>query len=308
MSKFYFYNCFGLIIKSQFFFAELKPYKNDNYDMIIRFDREKNFPIEGLKKDSNIIKYSSNDISFIFDTKPLFRVRNGKEIIINSDFKIEDILLRSLLLGQGMGVLLHQKGYLVLHGSAVNMGDKAIAFLGGCGEGKSTTAAALNIRGHPLITDDVLVIDFDNNNNPVLLPSFPRIKLWDNAIDLLTNGKEIFPKIHPKFQKYSYNVDKNFCDYQLPLKTVYIIEKSEKNSITPLRSQDALIELVRNAYMIFLFNDDEKHQNLIQSAKTVTNIHFKRLKRSHSLADIEELLNIIEEDVLNIKKNHHPIP
>jgi hypothetical protein len=302
MSKFYFYNCFGLNIKSQISFPELRPGKN-NFNAIIHFDREKKFPIEGLKKDTVTIKTSSNDISFIFDTKPLFRVRNGKEIIVNSDFKIEDMLLRSLLLGQGMGILLHQKGYLVLHGSAVKMGDNAIGFIGDCGEGKSTTTAALNSRGHPLITDDVLVIGFDKNNKPVLLPSFPRIKLWDDVIDLLTEGKEFFPKIHPKFQKYSYNIDENFVEDQLPLKTLYVIEKSEKNIITPLKSQqDALIELVRNAYMIFLLNKKEKNENLIQSARTVNNIDVKRLRRSNSLKDIEELLNILEDDVLNSKK------
>jgi hypothetical protein len=299
MSKLYFYNCFGLNIKSQIYFPELPPGKKD-FNAVIRFDKEKNFPIEGLKEDSNIIKYSSKDISFIFDNKPLFRVKNGNEIIINSDFKIEDILLRSLLLGQGMGILLHQKGFLVLHGSAVKMGYNAIGFLGDSGEGKSTITAALNIKGYPLITDDVLVIDFDKNNKPVLLPSFPRIKLWDDVIDHLTEGKEFFPKIHPKFQKYSYNIDKNFFQNKLPLKTVYIIEKSEKNVITPIKSQqEALIELIKNAYMIFLFNAKEKTKNFILSARTINNIDVKRLKRSNSLEDIEELLNILVDDTLN---------
>lgn len=295
MSKFYFYNCFGLNIKSEIYFPELNSHEN-NYDAIIRFDKEKSFPIESRGNYSNIIKYSHNDISFLFDNKPLFRVRNGKEIIVNSDIKISNILLRSLLLGQGMGILLHQKGYLVLHGSAVDVGEKAIAFLGGCGDGKSTIAAILNRGGHSLITDDILVIDFDKNNNPILLPSFPRIKLWDDVLNLLRHKNEFYPKIHPQFSKYSYRLDKNFCKKQVPLKTVYIIEKSEKNSVSSIKTQDALIELIKNSYLIFLFDADEKQENFIQCGRTVNNTTIKRLKRSQSLDSIQELVTILEED------------
>lgn len=253
-----------------------------------------------MKQNSNIIKYSSNDISFTFENKPLFRIRNGEEIIVNSDIKINSILLRSLLLGQGIGILLHQKGYLVLHGSAVNMDGEAIAFLGGCGEGKSTIAAALNIKGYSFITDDILVVDFDKNNNPILLPGFPRIKLWDDVIDLLTNENEHYPKIHPKFKKYSYKLNKNFCEQKLPLKRAYIIEKNKKNTLSHIISQDAIIELIKNSYLIFLFNDNEKQQNFIQCGRIVNNITIKRLKRSQSLNSIKELINLLEKEILNI--------
>lgn len=299
MSKFYFYTCFGLNIKSQIYFPELKSTQN-NYDVIIRFDEEKNFPNASYKKNSNIVKYSSNDISFIFDNKPLFRVKKGKQIIVNSNIYISDVLLRSLILGQGMGILLHQMGYLVLHGSAVNMGNNAIAFIGSSGEGKSTIVAALSTKGYPVITDDILVVDFDKNNNPVLLSSFPRIKLWEDVLNLLKKKKNLYPKIDPQFKKYSYILDKKFCEQTLPLKNIYVLGRDKKNIVIPIKSQEALIELIKNSYLIFLFDEYEKEQNLIQCGKIVTNISLKHLKRSQSLESIGELVRIVEKDVLII--------
>ena len=45
---------------------------------------------------------------------------------------------------------------MFLHGSAVNIGGQAVAFLGLSRSGKTTLAAALAKLGHPLLTEDVI--------------------------------------------------------------------------------------------------------------------------------------------------------
>ncbi len=52
--------------------------------------------------------------------------------------------------GPGHGLLLHLRGMLVLHASAIGVGDQAVVFMGDKGAGKSTTAAAMIAAGHPL--------------------------------------------------------------------------------------------------------------------------------------------------------------
>ena len=59
-------------------------------------------------------------------------------------------------------MLLQQRGYLVLHASAVAAGGTAVAFLGHAGWGKSTTAAALYAQGYGLVTDDVLAVEMSS--------------------------------------------------------------------------------------------------------------------------------------------------
>ena len=122
MVEIYFYSIYGLNISSQLMFHELTCIKsNFNYDAVICFDDGEAFPNGTVEDGSNIIKYDFNDVGFLFENKPLFRVRNGKEIIINSNFSINEVLLCSFILGQAMGILFYQRGYLVLHGSAVNI-------------------------------------------------------------------------------------------------------------------------------------------------------------------------------------------
>ncbi len=263
---------------------------------------EKKYEAEIFLKDqksfSDFDYNNSANYNFFLENKPLFNVKYGETIIINSDFRIDDILLRSLILGQAMGILLHQRGYLVLHGSSVKICDKAVAFIGYSGYGKSTIAASLNSKGYPFITDDILVIDL-KKKVPFVLPSFPRIKLRNDILKLIKDDKECFQKIHPKYNKYSYVIEENFCENPTPLKTIYVIGKGEDNCIIPLSNQNALIELIKQSYMINLFNNYEKKLNLTDCAWLVENVLIKNINRSQYIDSIGDLINIVENDVHN---------
>lgn len=65
-------------------------------------------------------------------------------------------LLSVVASGAVLAVHLMLRGELVLHASAVRVGDTAIAFVGASGMGKSTLATLLCADGHRLVTDDVL--------------------------------------------------------------------------------------------------------------------------------------------------------
>ena len=62
------------------------------------------------------------------------------------------------VMAAGMLIALHLRlrGDLVLHASAVGVGEAALAFVGASGMGKSTMATVMCAVGHPLLTDDVL--------------------------------------------------------------------------------------------------------------------------------------------------------
>jgi hypothetical protein len=63
---------------------------------------------------------------------------------------------RQCILGRVLGLAVALGGELCLHGSCVELGGRAVAFLGGKGSGKSTLAAALGVQGARLVTDDML--------------------------------------------------------------------------------------------------------------------------------------------------------
>lgn len=68
-------------------------------------------------------------------------------------------VLPVLLAGTVLAFVLALRGDCVLHGSAVQVGDRALAFVGASGMGKSTMATLLCADGGRLITDDLLRLD-----------------------------------------------------------------------------------------------------------------------------------------------------
>jgi hypothetical protein len=56
--------------------------------------------------------------------------------------------------------LLAMSGRFVLHGSAVDLDGRALAFVGASGQGKTTMAAMFCAAGTTLVTDDVLPLEF----------------------------------------------------------------------------------------------------------------------------------------------------
>ena len=68
--------------------------------------------------------------------------------------------------GAVLAYLLVRRGHVVLHGSAVDTGDGALAFVAPSGGGKSTMATLLCADGAALVTDDVLRVDMDGPHAP----------------------------------------------------------------------------------------------------------------------------------------------
>ncbi|MPZ64376.1 MAG: hypothetical protein GEU83_02220 [Pseudonocardiaceae bacterium] len=91
-------------------------------------------------------------------------------------------LIAVLAAGALLAVHLRLRGELVLHASAVQLGDGALAFVGASGMGKSTLAALLCTSGHRLVTDDVLRVDL--TDGVVVHPGSTESRLRANAHQL----------------------------------------------------------------------------------------------------------------------------
>ena len=68
--------------------------------------------------------------------------------------------------------LMNMAGRFVLHGSAVDLSGKALAFVGQSGQGKSTMAALFCAAGAALVTDDVLPLEFGPASAPESGPAY----------------------------------------------------------------------------------------------------------------------------------------
>lgn len=131
-----------------------------------------------------------------------FLIKDGSEITCDIEAGRHEREVVIFLLGSTFGILLHQRGSLVLHGSAVAVGGCAAVFCGPSGAGKSTLAAALVGEGYSLVCDDVCHIAFDEEETPIVLPDGRMLKLWADAVDHLSLGDIRGVSVRQSVSKY----------------------------------------------------------------------------------------------------------
>lgn len=227
-----------------------------------------------------------------------FLIRAGREILVDPAPRIEEPVLRLFILGAALGVVLHQRGRLVLHASAVAVGGKAVALLAPSGGGKSTLAAALHRRGHDIVADDVLAVDASGATTaPVVFPGFPQVKLWPEAVTALGDALESLPHLRPGLEKRARRVTRGFSHEPVPLKRIYVLAEAESTGIELLPPQEAMLELIRHSYCTRLLQSVGAESHFRQCANVANQIGVRRLRVQRSLARLPELARRLEEDL-----------
>jgi len=182
-----------------------------------------------------------------------YRVRNGREIVVDPCSAASDRNVRAFLLGTGIGALCHQRGLLPLHASTIEAGGRAIAFAGTSGAGKSTLAAFFHQRGYRVLGDDVCAVSFDGAGRPVAWPGVPRLKLWRDAAAALGHRIEALAVDIDGFEKYQFPAATRRRTGPLPLDRLYVLDKAcRPPGIRRLSGSDAMAALLVNTYRGFL--------------------------------------------------------
>ncbi len=243
----YHYSVFGLHVCADVPLPELKPVAPEEGDVYIY--RDVLAPMaEGLERQGNRLRVTATEALLIYDEVGLLRIEAGQRITYDVPPELPGETLRVLLLGIGLGILMHQRGHLVLHASAVAMGDRVVAFIAEKGQGKSTMAAALHARGYPLVTDDVLVLAEQPEGPPLVLPAYPQLKLWPDALaQAMQTAPDGLPRVHPAIEKRVARLPDG-VDRPLPLAALFALRLGEAVRIRPLRGQEAFLELLLHTY------------------------------------------------------------
>jgi hypothetical protein len=223
-----------------------------------------------------------------------FLIRAGEEIIIDPDPETSMEALRAIVLGPAMSVILRQRGRLVLHASAVVIEDRAIAFMGGSGWGKSTLANAFHQAGHALLTDDVLAVNLQTTP-PLIYPAFPQQRLWSTAATALGHQVTDLAPLHDQTPKLAYGCDLGFCQEPRPLHHLYVLAKGPEHSITPLTPQTAFTEITRHTRGVAILKTPEfVSSHLHQCTQLLKTTPVFRFTRKPSLADLPTLVAMVK--------------
>src|SRR5437588_5282775 len=130
----YTYHAYGLNISSEIECPELIPAVGPA-DVRVRFG----LVPETLENAAPGVRYqvSARELLLTPDDVAHFWVTNGSDVVIQRAPGAGDEDIRVFLLGSVFGALLHQRGILPLHASAIETFLGAIAFAGPIGIGKS---------------------------------------------------------------------------------------------------------------------------------------------------------------------------
>ncbi|WP_395686606.1 hypothetical protein [Caenimonas koreensis] len=159
-------------------------------------------------------------------------------------------VLRHLYLNQVVPLAASRRGALVLHASAINLGDGAIAFLGASGSGKSTLAASFASAGYGFLTDDGLRLEWTGSEY-LAVPSHSSIRLCADSHGAITGRKH--PRAAPKDKRrLTADVNLPHCDAARPLAALIMLGRRDVTEveIQPLAARDALPQLAANAFFL----------------------------------------------------------
>jgi hypothetical protein len=225
----YKYNAYGLKIHSEIVLPELIYKESSTPDIVIKLG-DVDLYREVALNEGLYYRETKNAKYRFWEDIGKFKISNGNKILIDPASSVDKKLLRKFILGTVFANLLNQRGLLVLHASAVNINNSVVAFLGAKNQVKSTIAMKFYEKGYPVVSDDYIPIQFDNNN-PFVYTGFPQLKLSLKSLaDSSFNFKNNL-KYTSDLEKYYFPTKNYFKQHKLPLKHIYILERGEKNSI-----------------------------------------------------------------------------
>lgn len=168
-------------------------------------------------------------------------IERGVRITVEPVANADDGALRLVVLGVSMAAILYQRGYLILHGNAVAIGEGCIVCVGHSGAGKSTLCTEFIRRGFSLLADDVCAVAPDGT----VQPGYPRIKLWQDAAQKLDVDTAALARLRQGPDKFSLPLEHQFVSKPLPLRAVYTLTRAPQDrvTLTPLRGMARLSPL-----------------------------------------------------------------
>jgi len=289
----YSYLAYGLGIQSALSLPELMP-GEAGADVIVRLEDDPP-PWEPPDDAQWCLKIvSDEEITLCGKGFALFQVREGKEIAITSAPGVDERLVQLFTVGTVLPIALRQRGRHVLHGSCVEINGNAVAFLGQSGAGKSSIAAALHARGHPLIADDVTAIEFDAGR-ALVYSAFPQVKLSGAVAAALGCAGDQLIDLHPMETRRGYRVPEPALGGPYPLRQIYVLARDAHPRIEALRPAGAMMELSRHSSFTAVARFYNAGPGFHACASLANHVSVSRLWRSDSLDLLPRLAQMVED-------------
>jgi len=295
------YGAYDLVVQSELELPELPelPMRGDvaPSDVQIAFGSLSREQLLGGEFVSRSLWISPHSLWLRIPEVGQFLVSHGREICIDPVPGVDEDSIRLFLLGSAFGAVLFQRGLLVMHGNAIQIGEQCMICVGPSGAGKSTTAAGFMQRGYSVLADDVVPIDADCR----ALPGFPRIKLWQDAAQQLAVGTDDLRRIRPNLDKYNLPLERAFSLSKLPVRWIYILDPREEATtvtVTPIHGMNRFLPLQENTYRLeYLQGMALEAEHLKLCGVLAGRIHLARITRPKTGFQLDALMDAMLQDM-----------
>ena len=150
-------------------------------------------------------------------------------------------------------MLLADRGALMLHGSAVDFGGFAVAFIGVSGRGKSTLAASFAASGFPFLSDDSIRLE-PTDAAYFAQPSYPSIRLWRDSDEAILAGRasKMLGVTFSDKARYAAGDEIPHAAEPTPLRAIYVLARDgvSETTIRLLGANEAMMEFVQHSFIL----------------------------------------------------------
>ncbi|MED1863897.1 aldolase [Fictibacillus nanhaiensis] len=293
--KTYGYFAFGLQIESEYEIPEFTKRNGEEQAHVTIMKRDlSHLWKEHATSDTRVI-VKENLVLFHIENLATFCVRNGEQILVSPENEAEEDRIRLYLLGSCMGALLMQRNVLCLHGSAIEINGKAYAITGHSGAGKSTLATAFLQKKFKLLTDDVIAITYDKQNQPMVVPGYPQQKLWKESLQNFGMEHKGYKPLVDRENKFAVPIP-GFHHQPVPLAGLIELSISEDGSLTlkEITGLERVHIVMGQAFRRSFIEDSGRTEwQFKESMKLVNHVSIISLQRPSDHFTAHELVSLI---------------
>ncbi|MES2495222.1 MAG: serine kinase [Pseudomonadota bacterium] len=231
------YHLFGWRVQSALPLSELLAWRGDARapDIIIEIGAVP--PVDSqLPSFSPAVQICPTGVRIAIPAVASYWVEAGRRVIVQPILPEDAVDIRVFLLGTVLAVLCFQRGLLPMHASAVDTGGRVLLLSGESGAGKSTLAAAFSARGYRLLSDDLCALEVREGQPLMVLPAFPRVKLWRDSARRLQVPIDGLERSREELDKFNVPLlEARFQPNALPPAKIVFLRRERPPEKQPLR-------------------------------------------------------------------------
>jgi len=291
------YRGYGLWLCSQMVLPEFLPAAPvAGADIRIRFapDARRQWTASGASEADGTNFVPARDGGYVMRAAEVcdYWVRDGCDITLTPADGVDPASVRLFLVGSAIGMALHQRGLLVLHGATVQRDAGATIFVADSGAGKSTLAASLGRSGHAILGDDTMPVWPAQTGGFEVWPGSRMFKLWSDTIGALGGSADDLESVGRRFDKFFLPNKAQAPDAAIPISEIVLLQADATATgpvLEPIVGLEALRVITEHTYRpeyVRLLAREAAHFKLC--ARLAGGVTVARLRRPWDLRRIGE--------------------